>query len=76
MRDGSSPEKQGSDMFKLNSDTGDSDTRELKVDAAELSERQLESVAGGTKTVDAASPNLSAFCCNGKHIPAATLTLR
>ena len=44
--------------------------------AVELSEQQLENVAGGTKTVDAASPSLFAFCCNGKHIPNATLTVR
>ena len=44
--------------------------------AVELSEQQLENVAGGTKTVDAASPKLFASCCNGKHIANATLTVR
>jgi type VI protein secretion system component Hcp len=44
--------------------------------AVELSEQQLENVAGGTKTVDAASPGLFAFCCNGKHIPTGTITVR
>jgi type VI protein secretion system component Hcp len=38
----------------------------------ELSEQQLDNVAGGdihiTKTVDKASPNLFLNCCTGKHI--------
>jgi type VI protein secretion system component Hcp len=38
----------------------------------ELSEQQLDHVAGGdmhiTKTVDKASPNLFLHCCTGKHI--------
>jgi type VI protein secretion system component Hcp len=42
----------------------------------ELSEQQLENAAGGTKTVDAASPKLFASCCNGKHIANAILTVR
>jgi hypothetical protein len=41
----------------------------------ELSEQQLDSVAGGTKTVDHASPSLFTHCCNGKHFPKVTLTV-
>jgi type VI protein secretion system component Hcp len=33
----------------------------------ELSELQLDNVAGGTKTIDTASPNLFSKCCNGNH---------
>lgn len=29
-----------------------------------------------TKYLDASTPNLMQFCCNGKHIPEATLTVR
>jgi type VI protein secretion system component Hcp len=39
----------------------------------ELSEQQLDHVAGGdiviTKVVDKASPNLFSHCCTGKHFP-------
>jgi type VI protein secretion system component Hcp len=35
----------------------------------ELSDRQLDNVAGGmTKTVDAASPTLFQLCSQGKHL--------
>ena len=36
----------------------------------ELSDQQLDTVAGGaiTKTVDAASPSLFKLCCTGKHV--------
>ena len=40
----------------------------------ELSEQQLDSVAGGTKAIDHASPNLFARCCTGKHIPKGLIT--
>jgi type VI protein secretion system component Hcp len=39
----------------------------------ELSEPQLDNVAGGTKKTDSASPNLFSKCCNGKHIDSAKL---
>ena len=42
----------------------------------ELSERQLDNVAGGTKTTDHASPDLSAQYCSGKHFPNAVITVR
>ena len=41
-----------------------------------LSDRELDSVTGGTKTVDAASPNLFMGCCTGKHFANATVTVR
>jgi type VI protein secretion system component Hcp len=34
----------------------------------ELSELQLDNVAGGTKVVDKSSPNIFLMCANGKHI--------
>ena len=44
---------------------------------AELSDKELDKVAGGiTKTVDAASPNLFMACCTGKHFATATVTVR
>jgi type VI protein secretion system component Hcp len=33
----------------------------------ELSEQQLDSVAGGTKITDQSSPKLFTLCCSGKH---------
>jgi bacteriocin-like protein len=41
-----------------------------------LSDKELDSVTGGTKTVDAASPNLFMGCCTGKHFANATVTVR
>ena len=40
----------------------------------ELSEQQLDNVAGGTKTTDRASPNLFTQCCTGKHIQSGIIT--
>jgi type VI protein secretion system component Hcp len=40
----------------------------------ELSQQQLDNVAGGTKSTDLASPNLFAQCCTGKHIPHGNVT--
>jgi type VI protein secretion system component Hcp len=53
----SSPRQAAYDQFKL----------------AELSEQQLDHVAGGTihVTTDQATPNLYKQCCNGKHFPSA-----
>jgi type VI protein secretion system component Hcp len=42
----------------------------------ELNDRELDSVTGGTKTIDAASPNLFKGCCTGKHFANATVTVR
>jgi type VI protein secretion system component Hcp len=41
----------------------------------ELSDQQLDTVAGGaiTKTVDAASPTLFQLCCTGKHFQSGKL---
>jgi hypothetical protein len=41
-----------------------------------LSDRELDSVTGGTKTVDAASPNLFMGCRTGKHFANAAVTVR
>ncbi len=40
----------------------------------ELSEQQLDNVAGGTKSTDLASPNLFSQCCTGKHISRGNVT--
>jgi type VI protein secretion system component Hcp len=40
----------------------------------ELSERQLDDVAGGTKEIDKASAKLFQSCATGEHIKSATLT--
>ncbi len=42
----------------------------------ELSEQQLDNVAGGTKKVDASSPKLFAQCANGKHFATGVITVR
>jgi hypothetical protein len=39
----------------------------------ELSEQQLDNVAGGTKTIDKASAKLFQSCATGEHIKTATL---
>jgi type VI protein secretion system component Hcp len=33
----------------------------------ELREQQLDSVAGGAKTIDQSSPKLFTQCCSGQH---------
>ena len=60
-------------MIKQDSVTGQAAHDQSNL--GELSEQQLDHVAGGihfTKTVDQASPNLFAKCCTGKHYPSAT----
>jgi type VI protein secretion system component Hcp len=39
----------------------------------ELSERQLDEVAGGTKKIDKASAKLFESCATGEHIKTATI---
>jgi hypothetical protein len=39
----------------------------------ELSDQQLDTIAGGAITVDAASPSLFQLCCTGKHIKSGKL---
>ena len=41
--------------------------------SVELNEQQLDMIAGGTKTIDKASPNLFKLCCAGEHIKTATI---
>jgi len=47
------------------------DTRHQQSELVELSDKELDSVAGGeihiTKTIDQASPVLFVACCTGKH---------
>jgi type VI protein secretion system component Hcp len=39
-----------------------------------LDEKQLDTVTGGTKSVDKASPVLMQSCATGEHIKTATIT--
>jgi hypothetical protein len=47
---------------------------DLEAKPIELSERQLDDVAGGTKKIDKASAKLFQSCATGEHIKSATLT--
>jgi Type VI secretion system effector, Hcp len=47
---------------------------DLEAKPIELSERQLDDVAGGTKEIDKASAKLFQSCATGEHIKSATLT--